>query len=229
MLGRYPLSSHSSESLSVRLEDESPSVSISVTLSVSPSSLSLLVSSVSMTDTGSDFTLALRAVLEEVITVLDTGLLFLLFITPLVLIFPFAEDFLGVVFFENVTVFFGGVFLTVVYTRLESACSLSGRNIKEEAICYSAGPVCLMLLTLPDDPQYTWTMMKVETRRNFSNKKMVVHAAALFAEFRKQRLGENLRKYIVDYVRLMKEATEKTPKDEYDVTAKTWQDLSHQI
>ena len=104
--------------------------------------------------------------------------------------------------------------------RLELACSLSGRNIKEEAICYSASPVHQMLLTLPDDPQYTWPMMKVEMRRNFSNKKTVVHAAALFTEFRKQKPGENLRNYIADYVRLMKEATEKTLKDEYDITAK---------
>ena len=62
-----------------------------------------------------------------------------------------------------------------------------------EAICYSAGPVRQMLLTLPNDPQYTWTMMKVEPRRNFSNKKTVVHVAALFTEFRKQKPGENLR------------------------------------
>ena len=46
--------------------------------------------------------------------------------------------------------------------RIELACSLSGRNIKEEVISYSAGPVQQMLLTLPDDPQYTWPMMKVE-------------------------------------------------------------------
>ena len=97
--------------------------------------------------------------------------------------------------------------------RLELDCSLSGGDIKEEAICYSAGPVHQMLLTLPNDPQYTWTMMKTETRRNFSNKKTLVHAAALFTEFRKQKPGENLRNYIADYVRLMKEATEKTPKD----------------
>ena len=51
--------------------------------------------------------------------------------------------------------------------RLELACSLSGRDIKEEAICYSAGSVRQMLLTLPNDPDYTWTMMKVETRRYF--------------------------------------------------------------
>ena len=104
--------------------------------------------------------------------------------------------------------------------RLELACSLSERDIKEEAICYSAGPVRQMLLTLPTDPKFTWAMMKVETHRNFSNKKTVVHAAALFTEFRKQKPGENLRNYIADYVRLMKEATEKTPKDEYDITAK---------
>ena len=104
--------------------------------------------------------------------------------------------------------------------RLELACSISGRDIKEEAICYSAGPVRQMLLTLPRGPNYNWAMMKMETRRNFSNKKTVVHAAALFTEFRKQRPGENLRNYIADYVRLMKEATEKTPKEEYDITAK---------
>ena len=55
--------------------------------------------------------------------------------------------------------------------RLQLACSLSGRDIKEEAICYSAGPVRQMLLTLPNDRDYTWTMMKVETQRNFSNKR----------------------------------------------------------
>ena len=73
--------------------------------------------------------------------------------------------------------------------RLELACSLSERNIKEEAICYSAGLVRQMLLTLPNDQQYTCTMMKVETRRNFSNKKTVVHAATLFTEFRKTEAG----------------------------------------
>ena len=104
--------------------------------------------------------------------------------------------------------------------RLELACSLSGRDIKEEVICYSAGPVRQMLLTLPNGPKYTSAMTKVQTRRNVSNKKTVVHAAALFTEFRKQKLGENLRNYIADYVRLMKEATEKTPKEEYDITAK---------
>ena len=70
-----------------------------------------------------------------------------------------------------------------------------------------------MLLTLQNDPKYTWPIMKVQTWRNFSNKETRVHAVALFTEFRKQKPGENLRNYIADYVRLMKEATEKTPKD----------------
>ena len=124
--------------------------------------------------------------------------------------------------FQNIPIFDGkdpGMFDDWA-ERLELACSLSGRNINKEAICYSAGLVQQMLLTLPDDPQYTWTMMKVETWRNFSNQKTIVHAAYLLTEFRKQRPGENLRNYIADYVRLMKEATEKTPKDEYDITAK---------
>ena len=124
--------------------------------------------------------------------------------------------------FQNIPIFDGKDPAMFDYwaKRLEMACSLSGRNIKEEAICYFAGLVQQMLLTLPDDPQYTWAMIKVETQRNFSNRKTVVHAAALFTEFQKQRPGENLRNYIADYMRLMKEATEKTPKDEYDITAK---------
>ena len=124
--------------------------------------------------------------------------------------------------FQNIPVFDGKdpTMFNDWAERLELACSISGRDIKEEAICYSAGPVRQMLLTLPTGPKYTWAMMKVETRRNFSNKKTVVHAAALFTEFRKQKPGENLRNYIADYVRLMKEATEKTLKEEYDITAK---------
>ena len=45
--------------------------------------------------------------------------------------------------FQNVLIFDGkdpAMFDDWV-ERLELACSLSGRNIKEEAICYSAGPV----------------------------------------------------------------------------------------
>ena len=95
--------------------------------------------------------------------------------------------------FQNIPIFDGKdpTMLDDWAERLELACSISGRDIKEEAICYSAGPVRQMLLTLPTGPKYTWAMMKVETCRNFSNKKTVVHAAALFAEFRKQKPGEN--------------------------------------
>ena len=65
--------------------------------------------------------------------------------------------------FQNIPVFDGkdpAMFNDWV-ERLELACSLSRRDIKEEAICYSAGPVRQMLLTLPNDPDYTWTMMIV--------------------------------------------------------------------
>ena len=119
--------------------------------------------------------------------------------------------------FQNIPVFDGKdpAMFNNWAERLELACNLSGRDIKEEAICYSAGPVRQILLTLPNDSDYTWTMMKVETWRNFSNKKTMVHAADLFSDFRKQKPGKNLRNYIAGYVRLMKEATEKTPKDEY--------------
>ena len=45
--------------------------------------------------------------------------------------------------FQNIPIFDGKdpVMFDDWAERLELACSLSGRNIKEEAICYSAGPV----------------------------------------------------------------------------------------
>ena len=36
--------------------------------------------------------------------------------------------------------------------KLETACSISGRDIRVEAMCYSSRPVRRIMLTIPDDP-----------------------------------------------------------------------------
>ena len=108
--GRYSLSSHSSELLSVVQVEELSSESTSVIFSPSSPSLSSLVSSASIIETGSVLTLALGEELDVVITVVVV-VLFTLF---LVLTFPFIGVFLVVVFFANVTVFLGGATSAVV-------------------------------------------------------------------------------------------------------------------
>ena len=91
-------------------DEELPSESTSVMFSPSSPSLSLLVSPVSIIDTGSVFTLVFGVELEVAVTVVVV-VLFTLFLVPT---FPFGEDFLGVVFFANVAVFLGGVASVVV-------------------------------------------------------------------------------------------------------------------
>ena len=108
--GRYPLSSHSSVSLSVETDEDLSSESTSVIFSPSSPSLSSLVSPLSIIDTGSVFTFVLEVELDIVANVVAVGLLTLAF----VLIFPFCRDFLYVVFFANVTIFLGEVASVVV-------------------------------------------------------------------------------------------------------------------
>ena len=66
-----------------------------------------------------------------------------------------------------------GIFLYLIYLtlrcfdewadKLEMACSISGRDIRLEAICYSSGPVRQILLTIPD--RTSWEDIKAELRR----------------------------------------------------------------
>ena len=85
--------------------------------------------------------------------------------------------------------------------KLETACSISGRDIRVEAICYSSGPVRRIMLTIQDDT--SWEDIKAELRRNFSNKKTRMHATVLLSNFRHQKVGENLRNYIDSYCKLL--------------------------
>ena len=102
--------------------------------------------------------------------------------------------------------------------KLETACRISRRDIREEAICYSGGPVRQMIMTMPDDS--TWADIKAEIMRNFSSKKTRIHAAALLTVFRKQKVNENLRNYIEEYSRILLQATGKVPAQEFDVERK---------
>ena len=93
--------------------------------------------------------------------------------------------------------------------KLETACSISGRDIQVEAICYSSGLVRGIMLTILDDT--SWEDIKAELRRNFSNKKTRMHATALLSNFRHQKVGENLRNYIDSYCKLLLDSSRKKP------------------
>ena len=102
--------------------------------------------------------------------------------------------------------------------KLETACSISGRDIRVEAICYSSGPVRRILLTIPD--RTTWEDIKAELRRNFSDKKNRMYATAMLTSFRPQKTGENLRNYIDSYCKLLMDSSRVTPAREYDLEKK---------
>ena len=102
--------------------------------------------------------------------------------------------------------------------KLETACSISGRDIRLEAICYSSGPVRQILLTIPD--RTNWEDIKAELRRNFSNKKTRAHATMLLSDYRHQRTGENLRNYIDSYSKLLMEGSQIIPSREYNLSQK---------
>ena len=102
--------------------------------------------------------------------------------------------------------------------KLETACSISGRDIRVEAICYSSGPVRRILLTIPD--RTPWEDIKAELRRNFSDKKNRMYATAMLTSFRPQKTGENLRNYIDSYCKLLMDSSRVTPAREYDLEKK---------
>ena len=102
--------------------------------------------------------------------------------------------------------------------KLETACSISERDIRLEAICYSSGPVRQILLTVLD--KTSWEDIKAELRRNFSNKKTRAHATMLLSDYRHQKIGENLRNYIDSYSKLLMEGSQIVPSREYNLSQK---------
>ena len=102
--------------------------------------------------------------------------------------------------------------------RLETACTISGRNIREAAIALSSGAVTKVIRTIPS--KAPWSEVKSELKRCFSENKTKVHAATLFNNFRRQGMNENLRSYIYVYTRAHRESTGIPAKEEVDVGRK---------
>ena len=75
-------------------------------------------------------------------------------------------------------------------SKLESACLVGKRDVREVAICSSTGPVLEVLNSIEDKED--WATHRDELRRCFSTNKTRVHAADLLSNFRRQYADENL-------------------------------------
>ena len=84
---------------------------------------------------------------------------------------------------------------------LEAACFYSGRNIKTEALCRSAGPVQNVIIALPN--ARSGKAIREELKRCFSDQTSLGHAAAQL-ENMTQKPNEPLRLYIFRYSKIHK-------------------------
>ena len=73
-------------------------------------------------------------------------------------------------------------------SKLESACLVGKRDVREVAICSSTGPVLEVLNSIEDKED--WATHRDELRRCFSTNKTRVHAADLLSNFRRQHANE---------------------------------------
>ena len=85
-------------------------------------------------------------------------------------------------------------------SKLESACLVRKRDVREVAICSSTGPVLEVLNSIEDKED--WATHRDELRRCFSTNKTRVHAADLLSNFRRQHANENLRSFIHQYTKM---------------------------
>ena len=102
--------------------------------------------------------------------------------------------------------------------RLETACMISARDIREAAISLSSGAVTKVIKSM--NKVEPWSVIKAELKRCFSENKTKVHAATLFSNFRPQGYNENLRSYIYIYTKAHREATGVPANKEYDIGRK---------
>ena len=102
--------------------------------------------------------------------------------------------------------------------RLETACMISNRDIREAAIALSAGAVTKVIKSM--DKTEPWSVIKAEPKRCFSENKTKVHAYTMFNNFRAQGYNENLRSYIYVYTKAHREATGIPAKKEFDIGKK---------
>ena len=103
-------------------------------------------------------------------------------------------------------------------SKLQSACIVGKRDIREVAICSSTGPVLEVLNSIEDKED--WTTHRDELCRCFSTNKMRVHAADLLSNFRLQHANENLRSFIHQYTNMHCQATGLKPENDYDLSRK---------
>ena len=75
-------------------------------------------------------------------------------------------------------------------SKLESACLVGKRDVREVAICSSTGPVLEVLNSIEDKED--WATHRDELQCCFSTNKTRVHAADLLGNFRRQHANENL-------------------------------------
>ena len=103
-------------------------------------------------------------------------------------------------------------------SKLESACLVGKRDMREVAICSSTGPVLEVLNSIEDKED--WATHRDELRRCFSTNKTRVHAADLLSNFRHQHANENLRSFIHQYTKMHRQATGLKPDNDYDLSRK---------
>ena len=103
-------------------------------------------------------------------------------------------------------------------SKLESACLVGKRDVREVAICSSTGPVLEVLNSIEDKED--WATHRDELRHCFSTNKTRVHAADLLSNFRRQHANENLRSFIHQYTKMHHQATGLKPENDYDLSRK---------
>ena len=103
-------------------------------------------------------------------------------------------------------------------SKLESACIVGKRDVREVAICSSTRPVLEVLNSIEDKED--WATYKDELRCCFSTNKTRVHAADLLSNFRKQHANENLQSFIHQYTKMHCQATGLKPDNDYDLSRK---------
>ena len=103
-------------------------------------------------------------------------------------------------------------------SKLESACLVGKRDVREVAICSSTGPVLEVLNSIEDKED--WATHRDELRCCFSTNKTRVHAADLLSNFRRQHANENLRSFIHQYTKMHCQATGLKPDNDYDLSRK---------
>ena len=103
-------------------------------------------------------------------------------------------------------------------SKLESACLVGKRDVREVAICSSTGPVLEVLNSIEDKED--WATHRDELRCCFSTNKTRVHAANLLSNFWCQHANENLRSFIHQYTKMHHQATGLKPENDYDLSRK---------